>query len=235
MARGTNLVRLIDMLRAEVKASLNPAHNRQAHDPHVHHLQQAQQDLWEDYEWPFLDINRDVQLLSGTYLYDPPTDLGLEGIRCVEVRWGGVWVPLQRGIGPEQYSLYDSALGEQSWPVERWRISEGDQIEVWPSPSDTGTVSDTEGYLRFTGKKKLDVLVDDDDRCTLDDRLIVLLAATNLVKGEDLQRITDRFKTRLLRVRGDTANNKGFRLYGNQSTTRELRGPPRVHYRVNET
>jgi hypothetical protein len=235
MARGTTLVRLIDMLRAEIKASLNPAHNRQVRDVHVQALQQAQIELWEDYQWPFLNITRTLQLTAGTYQYSLPADVGLDAIQGIEVRWGGVWVPLVEGIGAEQESSYDSALDERSWPVERWKIAEGNMIEVWPCPSDTGTSSDLEGYLRFHAKQQLGRLVDDSDTTTLDDRLIMLLAAMSFATDKEYQKADGKFKARLAHVRGNMAPRQPFRMFGDQRTTRELRGPPRVHYRVNET
>lgn len=235
MARGTTLVRLLDMLRAETRASLNSAHNRQMRDVQVAQLQQAQSDLWEDYDWPFLNIHRLLRLTAGTYLYDRPDDIELDAIQQIELRYGGVWVPVHRGIGGLEYSSYDSLLDERSWPIEKWDISEGEQIEVWPRPSDSGTSSDYEGYLKIYAKKPLSPLVDDDDRTTLDDRLIVLYAAMHLNSGEELKKTSDKFKKRLADMRQNMANNEPVKLFGSEPKGRELKGPPRVHYRVNET
>jgi hypothetical protein len=235
MARGTTLTRMLEMLRAETRASLNPAHNAQMRDEQVIALQEAQKELWEDYEWPFLRVERTEQLLTGTRFYDPPTDMNIDRIEKIEVRWGGQWLELVEGIGADQLSTWDSELDEQSWPVERWRIYEDEQIEVWPVPSDSGTLSDLEGYLKFTGIRNLRPLTDQAHVCDLDDRLIVLKAAIRYVKATEQRIVLENFRTRLGQLRANYSPRRNFRMFGKQEAGRALRGPPRVHYRVNET
>jgi hypothetical protein len=241
MSRGTTLVKLLDMLRLEIKASVNPAHNAQVRDMQVNALQQAQKDLWEDFAWPHLRVERTIKLLTGKRFYDlasgTPSDLPIDRIEDVFVKWNEEWCPLENGIGATQYAHYDSQQGEQTWPVERWRIYEDEQIEVWPMPDQDGTESTQEGYLKFIGIRNLRPLVDDDDRCDLDDRLIIMRAAiSHFLTGERLNLTTSAYQQRLLNLRGAMTISKPFRLYGSQAPdTRQLRGPPRVHYRVNET
>lgn len=232
MARGTTLIKLLDMLRAEIKVSLNPAHNQQVRDEHVNALQQAQNEVWEDFDWPTLRIERQQALFAGQRLYSPPADIGIDRIEKVEVRWGGSWMELPEGIGAQEYSLWDSALDERSWPIARWRIYEGEQIEVWPIPADAGTASDLEGYLRVTGIKKLGRLVDDSDTADLDDRLIVLRASLRYFKPEDRKLTLDAYNKRFMTLRGNYAPRKSFQLFGSSPRNeRPLRGPARVHYR----
>lgn len=236
MARGTTLIKLLDMLRAEIKASLNPAHNQQVRDEHVNALQQAQREIWEDYDWPLLRVERQQALVAGQRIYAPPSDIDIDHITRVEVRWGGSWLALPEGIGAEEYSLWDSALDERSWPVARWRIYEGEQIEVWPVPADAGQASDLEGYLRITGKKKLSRLVDDDDTADLDDRLIVLRASLRYLKQDDRKLALDAYNKRFANLKANYAPRQSFQLFGQAPRNeRPLRGPARVHYRDRET
>ena len=62
MARGTTLLRLLDLYRAECRLSLNPAHNSGARDTQVSHIQRVQNWLWSDFDWPILLVERFLEI-----------------------------------------------------------------------------------------------------------------------------------------------------------------------------
>lgn len=78
--RGTTLVHLLDLYRAECRLSSNPAHNAQARDAQVNHIQRTQEWLWDDFDWPFLRVERYLDLQQGQRFYAPPEDIHLERI-----------------------------------------------------------------------------------------------------------------------------------------------------------
>lgn len=245
MARGTTLVRLLDLLRQETRRSLNPAHNVQMRDHDVLLLQRVQEGLWEDYTWPHLRVERFIRLQNGQRYYAPPGDVKIDRIEKLEVKYAGDWIQLTAGIDADAYSAWDSESDERSWPVERFRFAEGGQIEVWPVPSDNGdavvtppAVQSYEGWLKITGQRNLGILTADADTADLDDRLIVLFAAADVLAGQgakDAQFKLAAAQRRLATLRGNLEAGKQWQLFNAPPPVgRTLRGPPRVHYRDRE-
>ena len=181
MARNQTLISLLDDLRAETRSSLNAAHNAQIRDTQVKYLRKAQEWFWDDFDWPHLYVERRVSLQAGERYYEPPTDVRIDHVTRIEVRYGGVWIPLVAGIGGQQYAEFDSDLDIRSWPVRRWRIHEDEQIEIWPVPESNADTTTLEGVLKIAGIRNLKLLVTDTDRCDLDDRLLVLYAAAKFI------------------------------------------------------
>jgi hypothetical protein len=168
MARNVQLGEMLDAFRAEISVSLDRTSSQNSLDIHKYAIRNAQKFLYETWDWPMLNIYRDVVLNAGQRLYDFPDQIEYEGVRKVWTKWGAEWVPVEFGIRPEDYNAFDE--GSRSDPVMRWDVREGTQIEVWPTPSSAGS-------LRMSGKMSLLPLVNENDRSTLDDHLIVLFAA----------------------------------------------------------
>ena len=236
MARNVTLTRLLDKLRGELRLSLNPAHNRQVRDSHVLQLQRQQERLWNDFAWPHLRKRRFITLVAGQRYYDPPDDMLLDRVESISVKWGGDWKPLTREIDDERLSAFDSDEGEQSWPIEAWRIDENEKIEVWPVPSTDGDVTTREGQMRVTGIRNLRPLVADSDRCDLDDELIVLSAAGVLLAAagaKDAELKLRQANTLYSRLRGNLTPLRQYKLFARApDRPRRPRGPPTIHYRT---
>lgn len=199
MARGATL----ESLRADLKFELSDAAGaslaKQAEPLYDYRLRRVQEWLWQDYDWPFLRVRRDVQMQAGQRYYDAPADLPFERIERTRFRWGDVWIPVNFGISSELFTSFDSARDVRSDPPQRWDYyTDADanddvaRIEVWPIPATTAIqVEDPEnpgsyrkgqqGTLRFRGIRRLRPLVADNDRCDLDDHLIVLYAAARIL------------------------------------------------------
>lgn len=86
-------------------------------------------------------------------------------VTWVGVERDGLWRPLACGIDPALYSTNGNG-----WP-QRYEIRQC--IEVWPAPSAT------EGNLVIKGHFGLEAFAADDDKTTIDDRLVFLLALSN--------------------------------------------------------
>src|SRR5215831_8593918 len=71
---------LLTDLRAEVGHSTNVAHGINDRDTLIYYLNKTQLQLYEDYDWPQLIIDRDIQLADGQRYYTYPGDLAFEDI-----------------------------------------------------------------------------------------------------------------------------------------------------------
>lgn len=243
MARKTPLSQLLQLYRAEIRASGNPAHSAGVREAQVLLLQRVQEYLWDSFDWAFLRVERFDELQAGQRYYDPPADLLIDRVEEVHVRYGTEWMQLCYGISEPHYALYDSYTDQRGWPVERWELYEDEQIELWPIPSsnssryDDSSSDDIEGRIRYTGIRSLNPLVADDDTADLDDRLIVLYAAAEQLAADgaaDAQAKAQAAKKRFEHITGNMSKIKRFSLFGvsGRSSPRRRRPPiPTVHYR----
>lgn len=217
MARKQTLVKLVDDLRAEIHASQNPAHNAQVRDSQIKLLQRTQEWLWEGFDWPHLHIERNYPAEAGQRLYDFGANFDLERIESLSFRYGGRWVPLHEGIGDAEYTTYNSELNSRAWPIRKFRVYEGDQIELWPIADQNGDLTTLEGCIKVKGTAKLSPLVKDTDRADLDDRLIVLYAAAEMLGGKgskDAQLKFNLAKDREAQLQGKLVKRTKFRMFG---------------------
>lgn len=215
MARNVTLVKLLDDLRAELKLSLNPAHNNQVRDKQIKFLQSTQEWLWEDFTWPHLRVHRNYKLQAGQYLYDIGADFDIDRIEKIEVKDSGHWLPVHAGIDASHYAAWDTELGQRSSPVRRWRIAENEQIEVWPIPDTDGDPTLLEDYIKVTGIRKLRPLVADADRCDLDAQLIYLYAAAKSSPGSlEGKFALNLANKRLARLKSNLTPRRQFKMFG---------------------
>ena len=172
----------------------------------------------------FLRITRDITIGAGQRYYDIPNDLVFERIERVETKHGDIWTKLQYGITGEHYNQHDSDRGVRSSPVRRYDSYENNQIELWPIPANNSDPATGMNSVRVTGIKNLSNLVADSDTADLDDQLIVLYAAAEV----------------LTRQKQSDANNKLGRLkrimlaksaYGKTETFVISGGEPEGMYR----
>jgi hypothetical protein len=221
MARGTQLSALVDQLRAEIGASTNVAMGVNMLPNLKQLLRRTQDRLWVEFDWPFAFIERDEPLLNGQRYYTFDNEIDFDRISKAEVKWSDTWRSLAYGIGAEQYNTSDSDAGEKEDPVTNWRHYEGNQFEVWPVPA-----SD-DAKIRFKAIKKLPPLVNDSDVALLDDNLIVLAAAAELLaraKSDDAPAKQQAAITLLAKLKGQGIKTDVFVLGGGNSGPREMRG-----------
>ena len=231
MARYRTLGEIIDDVRADAGQSMNPALGRQMRETIVKLIQRHQRRLWDDYTWPQLRVRRYLRLQAGQRYMQPPPDMKIDRIESVSLSWGQVWVPLVYGINHQNYSEFNSPEKIRSSPVVSWMISEDEQIEVWPVPGDDGDLPpnppeyDVHGevppnytnWLMVTGIRDLRPLIKEDDKADMDDQLLTLYVAAELLAranapdaGSKLQQASQR----LFRLRGNMEKRRNFTLAG---------------------
>lgn len=213
MARGKQLIQLIDDLRNETGKSVRPGAGADDLPSLRYLIQRTQERLYDDYDWPHLKINPTVQLAAGQRYYDVPSELNFERLGKAYVWTNGQPLPICRGITMSNYAVYNSHVDERADPVRRWDIvwvespSTGvprEMIEVWPIP-----LTSTD-HLQFIGIRKLRDLISNDDVCDLDGLMIVLFCAAEILaekKSADAQAKAALAQSRLAKVRGLTAGN----------------------------
>lgn len=190
--------------------------------------------FWFDYNWPFLKImDADKAVSAGVYKFDPPTSIDLERLEKVAVKHGDIWLPVEKGISTELYNALDSESDERSEPIENYDIQwtgSAPQVVVWPRPSANTTV-------RFQGRKAFARLVNNSDVCLLDDQLIYLhVAAELLEKAEspDAKSVAQAARRRynVLKFGFDKNRNSKFNLAGAGSVEPSKRGQGEVRVAI---
>ena len=180
MARGTQLLELVAQLRAETGRTQKVSVGVDEVDNLKHNLKRTQETLYDSYEWPHLRVERTITLNPGQRYYDLPSDLNYDRIQQVKFKYNNVYTEVERGIGFDDYSIFDSNDDERSDPILKWDIrntGSGEQVEVWPIPNTTRS-------LHMFGTKNLGRLVEESDRADLDDTLIVLTCAAEMLKRQ---------------------------------------------------
>jgi hypothetical protein len=226
--RGNTLGALIQMLRRELGVAESPSLGRNTRESYAQALRVAQERIYSAHDWPFKKISRDKPMVAGERYYQVPTDLDLENIRAVEVRWSNLWYPCVRGIAAVHYNEVNSDAGVRQDYVRRWDLyndpdTNGDMFEVWPIPATTPA-----SLLRFHGIKKLSPLVMDADKADVDDWALVLSAAgdlSNIKVRQAAQSKADRYLFTLAR---NLNNDRTFISGGGCDPQVERYRPPPV-------
>lgn len=223
MTRGvTTLGTMVQNLRYETGRSPNTNIGQDEYASLVYLLQRTQRALYWDFEWPFLKVRRDLSVVAGSRYYDVDDDLDYERILRVRGNGNGVWTPLMRGITMEDYNIFDSDDDSRSSPAQKWDIIDTDtdldaaqeQLEIWP-------LCETAETVRFEGFKKLGNFTSDNHTCTLDDTLIVLFAAAELLAADESPRakpVLNAANNMYRRMRGGAEHKEGnFVIMGSRA------------------
>ena len=216
MARGTLVSTLLSMLKAECGMSLDATAS--AKDAAlIQLLSNKQLFLSAEYSWPYLKHKWNVDCAVNARYLDIPTQddrgenvtINFERPVITEVRFGNIWIPVEYGINAEQYSAIDPELGKTNSPIRNWQFStnpnessNANQFEIWPMAATVQT-------FRFTGQRVLNALAATTDRADLDDLLIVLYTAADLVGPKQTATKVAAAQARLRQVRGGMPSERG--------------------------
>jgi hypothetical protein len=137
----------------------------------------------------------------------------------VKVFFNNQYLPVDYGIGDDQYNFQNYALGQQSDPIRRWRwatnineTSNPNQFEVWPVPA-------TSQKLRFFGQRAMLTLASASDTADLDDMLLVKWVAGDILmrnKQADAQAKLAEAQKRLQWVRQNYPSVDKKRILGSE-------------------
>jgi hypothetical protein len=185
MARGTQLLQLIAAVREESNRASSVAVGVDDLPSLKQKIRRTQELLYDAYDWPLLrEIFPLKPLQAGEQYYDFPTGLNLERVERVEVWYANLPRPLTRGISTREYAIYNSNNGVTQEPAMRWDVrwtGVKEQFEIWPIPSSNAQ------SIQFTGIRNLRPLIADGDVADLDDQMITLTVAAEILakQGSD--------------------------------------------------
>lgn len=196
---------MLTALRSECGLSTNVAHGLNDRDSMIYLLDRTQLDLWENWDWPFLTIDRDIALGVGVASYAYPADLNFEGITDAWIVGPNQLYRLSYGINPAD----TVSVSLPSWPPRHWRHDvDNNAILLWPTPDQSASGN----TLRLRGTKSVSRLINDSDESTLPWRIIVLSAAAEvLAKEQDpsAQTKATRAAELIRRLKARTVSHKG--------------------------
>ena len=228
MARNTTLQVLLNDLRSESGHAISSALGKSTQEMMINLLNRVQRRLWEDFAWPFLQVKKDITLQAGSRYYDIPAGLTLERVQKASFKDGSSWQKIQYGISPSDYTIHDSDTGSRSWPIRKYEAYGLSQVEVWPMPSENANSTTGDGLFRLEGTGNLSTFVSLDDTADLDDQLIVLFAASELLtrqKSPDAQMKGQQAQVHYQRLRARLSKTEPLVL--GESEVRDL--PMHVH------
>ena len=200
MALNTTLAELVLMLKSEIGDSLVAGTQK---DPTYKRLLATKQKLLAaEFDFPYLEDRWDVAAPAGSrYLTIPAADVlgvaySIDFTRPMVVTrlWNRKYEPLEYGIGTDEYNVYNSDLLDQTDPFQRWRWLQASNLatpnpvitqrfEVWP-------INATAQTIRFSGQRLLSPLLVDSDKADVDDLVLVLSCAVEILtrsKQQDAQ------------------------------------------------
>jgi hypothetical protein len=205
MARRTQFLTLVSMLRSETKRADNVAVGVDDLTRMKYLINESYETLYDEHDWPHLrKIFDKITLSAGQRYFDFPTTLNYERIEDVKVWYSGLPHDVDRGIDVLDFATYDSTatVPVRAEPALKWDVRDTSgipQFEIWPIPSSNSQT------IQFTGIRKIDRLVNDIDLCLLDDYLVVLNAAASVVTNDDERKVLlAKMRDRLLRVKQRT-------------------------------
>lgn len=227
MARGTQLSELVSKLKAETRISSAVSLTVDQEANYKIALQRHQETLYDEYDWPHLRVVLSKALVAGSRFYDFPVDatlgtINLERVEEVRVTHNSHPHPVDRGIGFDEYAQYEPEDNERADPVRRWDArwtGSKTQIEVWPLPATAQT-------LRIQGLRELRPLISNSDTADLDDQLIVLFAAANILQAkeaDDWQQKLSAANSRFSRLKGRSKGGTEMTTYGGGTASRRAR------------
>jgi hypothetical protein len=146
-------------------------------------LEDRQQWLSGEYDWPFLEHRWSVNCPIGEQFLGFPTTtdeaetlaINFDRPYYVEVFYVQKWEPVDYGIGATEFNIWNSYLLEKNDPIQRWMFHDDSDFEVWPLPA-------TAQIVRFTAKRNVVTLrtngsYNDSAVLDLDDLLVVYFTA----------------------------------------------------------
>ena len=211
---------------------MQPNLGKASRDVLIGMIQRVQKRLWEDYSWPFLKVTRDIEIQAGQRYYDLPSDVTFERVERVETKHGDYWTKLHYGIGAAQYNQHDSDRGVRSSPIRRYDAHENNQIEFWPIPENNSDSTTGTDSIRIYGIRNLSPFIAAADLADLDDQLIVLYTAAEVLtrqKQSDAQNKLAQAQAHYQRLKARMSKTDTFVIGGGEPEgLYRPKGPPLI-------
>lgn len=225
------------MVRGEARLSTNTSRGID----HLEHIKQLIRrnvvTLAEDYDWQHLELKKEtavsrVLLQAGLRTYTFPTAVNPMKIEKAWVKWGNLWESVAYGVKHSDFNYLDPDQDQRTDPVTNWAYYSDTEFEVYPLPATNG-VANGINEIAFEGQRKTDPLILDNSRVDMDDYLVSLLCAAEILAA-DGQKVAAQVKAdaavaRLQRTRGNLGSKKRY-IVGLGSLGGDPRGPRHPTY-----
>lgn len=227
MALRTTFEQLTEMVFDECGSSSATSRNNDNRAYVQRLIKRHYEFLCDDHDWAFLHITNDdatKTLQAGENHYDFPVAMDLKNTLQADTYYGNVWVPLIYGIDMQDYTAMNPETDQRADPQIKWRIYNDRQFEVWPMPASDGN------KVRFKGKKLPEALVGDTSCADMDDHLLVLYVASEVVAkkdGKDAQLKIAAAQRRLAQMKAMYTDRTRVRM-GMGANPADQRGWPRI-------
>lgn len=211
---------VIQMTRSEASLSTNTSRGID----HLEHIKQIIRrnvvTLAEQFDWQQLELKKEsavsrALLQAGLRTYTFPTAVNPLKITRLWVKWGSVWERVDYGVKLDNFAALDPDADQRSDPVTNWDFYSDTEFEVWPLPASNG-VANGANEVAFEGQRKTDTLVANGDRVDMDDILISLMTAAELLaengKKAASQVKADAAMARLNTVRGNLGSKTRYTI-----------------------
>ena len=179
MALRTTLGEVVDMARDEARLSSNSSRGTDQRASIVRMIKRHYILLADNYDWQHLLLREgdaQKQMAAGQRYYDYPSKLNTNKIDRVYAKFNtATWLPMDYGITPELYNVFSSMDDSRRDPPLAWQKVDDRQFEVWPIPQSDGPL------VEFRGYRNPETLVDDNSRLDIDDMLVSLYVAGELL------------------------------------------------------
>lgn len=203
--RRKQFSQLIYDLRAELGRSVDPATGVSDLPSLKQTLQRNYETIYDSYDWPHLTVTAAVTLNAGQRYYDFPATIDYDKVDDIRLFWNALPVNIDRGISLDDMGIYDSEADQRMDPPLKWDVryeANKEVMEIWPIPAGAGS------SIRFKGKKKFAQLVDDADVCLIDDKVVVLASAVELLPEKSRQAMQAKLAAAQARLVSTKANSK---------------------------
>ncbi len=211
---------VIQMTRAEASLSTNTSRGID----HLEHIKQIIRrnvvTLAEQFDWQHLELKKEsavsrTLLQAGLRTYTFPTAVNPLKIERVWVKWGSVWQRVDYGVKHDHFSALDPDADQRSDPITNWDYYSDTEYEVWPLPASDG-VANGANEVAFEGQRKTDALVENADRVDMDDIVISLMSAAELLaengKEKAAQVKADAAMARMNTVKGNLGSKTRYTI-----------------------
>lgn len=189
MALRATLEELIEQVRAECRLSSNSSRGIDHREYIIQLIRRHYESLSENFEWEHLQLTRNSadsrkEIAAGQRLYDFPSAVNINRISKAWVQYAGGWSPIDYGIDYASYTALDPEADQRADPITAWGFEGRQQFEVWPLPATNHSAS-SPYYVAFEGQRAVERLTQNNSRADIDDQLIALYVAAEILAGNE--------------------------------------------------
>lgn len=177
MRSGVPLSTIREEVFLEAGLSTHPGHSTFNVGRVNQMINRVERSLLVEYEWPTLTFEEEITVAADAQYVDLPTNITFTMIESVHVAYGSEWLPVTAGIGARERTIYNDT--QRAIPISRYELGQNQptKLEVWP----IGGAAQT---LLIEGTKTVGAMREENDVCSLDADVIVLMVAAEML-GRD--------------------------------------------------